>query len=44
MTAPLRSRLSIARWRCMVFLATIALTVDLFIKTPKGYFPQDDTG
>ena len=28
----------------MVFLATIALTVGLFIKTPKGYFPQDDTG
>jgi multidrug efflux pump len=28
----------------LVFLATIALTVGLFIKTPKGYFPQDDTG
>jgi len=28
----------------MVFLATIALTVGLFIRTPKGYFPQDDTG
>ena len=28
----------------IVFVATIALTVDLFIKTPKGYFPQDDTG
>ena len=28
----------------IVFLATIALTVDFFIKTPKGYFPQDDTG
>ena len=28
----------------IVFLATIALTVDLYIKTPKGYFPQDDTG
>jgi multidrug efflux pump len=28
----------------MVFLATIALTVQLYIKTPKGYFPQDDTG
>src|SRR3954462_10702893 len=24
--------------------ATIALTVDLYIKTPKGFFPQDDTG
>ena len=28
----------------IVFLATVALTVALYIKTPKGYFPQDDTG
>ena len=28
----------------IVFFATIVLTVGLFIKTPKGYFPQDDTG
>jgi multidrug efflux pump len=28
----------------VVFVATIALTVALFIKVPKGYFPQDDTG
>jgi hydrophobe/amphiphile efflux-1 (HAE1) family protein len=28
----------------MVFLATIALTAELYIKTPKGFFPQDDTG
>ena len=28
----------------LVFVATIALTVGLYIKTPKGYFPQDDTG
>ena len=28
----------------MVFFATIALTVGLYIKVPKGYFPQDDTG
>jgi hydrophobe/amphiphile efflux-1 (HAE1) family protein len=28
----------------IVFVATIALTVGLFIRTPKGYFPQDDTG
>jgi multidrug efflux pump len=28
----------------LVFVATIALTVFLFVKTPKGYFPQDDTG
>jgi len=28
----------------ITFVATIVLTVALFIKTPKGYFPQDDTG
>jgi hydrophobe/amphiphile efflux-1 (HAE1) family protein len=28
----------------IVFVATIVLTVGLFIKVPKGYFPQDDTG
>ena len=28
----------------VVFFATIALTVNLYINTPKGYFPQDDTG
>jgi multidrug efflux pump len=28
----------------IVFIATIALTADLYIKTPKGFFPQDDTG
>ena len=28
----------------IVFLCIIAITADLFIKTPKGYFPQDDTG
>jgi multidrug efflux pump len=28
----------------LVFFATIALTVTLYIKTPKGYFPQDDSG
>jgi len=28
----------------VIFVATIALTVALYIKTPKGYFPQDDTG
>jgi multidrug efflux pump len=27
-----------------VFLATIALTVGLYIKVPKGYFPRGDTG
>jgi multidrug efflux pump len=28
----------------MVLLATVALTIDLYIKTPKGFFPQDDAG
>src|SRR5689334_425275 len=28
----------------VVMAATIGLTVDLYIKTPKGFFPQDDTG
>jgi multidrug efflux pump len=28
----------------VVFIATIALTAILFVKTPKGYFPQEDTG
>ena len=28
----------------ILFVATIALTAGLYIKTPKGYFPQDDTG
>src|SRR4029078_4646017 len=28
----------------IVMAATIALTVDLYIKTPKVFFPQDATG
>jgi multidrug efflux pump subunit AcrB len=28
----------------LVFVSTIALTVALFVKTPKGWFPFDDTG
>jgi len=28
----------------IVFVATIALTIGLYIKTPKGYIPPDDTG
>jgi multidrug efflux pump len=28
----------------VVMAATIALTADLYIKTPKGFFPADDTG
>ncbi|UGV28983.1 acriflavine resistance protein B [Rhodopseudomonas boonkerdii] len=28
----------------LVFFATIALTVTLYVKTPKGFFPEDDSG
>jgi multidrug efflux pump subunit AcrB len=28
----------------VVFAATITLTVDLYVKTPKGFLPQDDSG
>ena len=28
----------------LAMLATVALTVHLYVMTPKGYFPQDDTG
>jgi multidrug efflux pump len=28
----------------LVFVATIAATIALYIKTPKGYFPTDDSG
>ncbi|HEY2754309.1 MAG TPA: efflux RND transporter permease subunit [Pseudolabrys sp.] len=28
----------------IVFVATIVLTIGLYIKVPKGYLPQDDTG
>jgi len=28
----------------VIMAATVAVTVDLYIKTPKGFFPQDDTG
>jgi multidrug efflux pump len=28
----------------LVMAATIAITVMLYIRTPKGFFPQDDTG
>lgn len=40
LTAVLRFRLlTIA-----ILIATVALTVFLYVKVPKGYFPQDDTG
>jgi multidrug efflux pump len=28
----------------LVMLSTVALTVHFYVKMPKGYFPQDDTG
>jgi multidrug efflux pump len=28
----------------VIFFATMALSVDLYIKIPKGFFPQQDTG
>jgi len=37
----------VLRWRfttLMVFFATLALSVVLFIAIPKGFFPQQDTG
>src|SRR5581483_4098514 len=42
-----RSLSFVLRYRILtllVFLATIALTVDLYRVTQKGYFPLDDTG
>ena len=39
LTAVLHHRLLMG----IVMLATLAVTVNLYIKTPKGYFPQDDT-
>ena len=40
----LRSVLGFPFLTLIVFFATIALTVFLYIKTPKGYFPTDDSG
>jgi hydrophobe/amphiphile efflux-1 (HAE1) family protein len=28
----------------LIVIATLAITVMLYVRTPKGYFPQDDTG
>src|SRR5262249_55506760 len=28
----------------LVFVATVVLTATLYVKVPKGYFPQDDSG
>ena len=43
-TWTLRAVLGYPLLTLIVFFATIALTVTLYIKTPKGYFPQDDSG
>jgi len=45
--AYMRSLETVLRFRfltLLAFLATIGLTVGLYIQMPKGYFPQDDTG
>jgi multidrug efflux pump len=43
-TTTLRTVLGFPWLTLLVFVATIALTVTLYIKTPKGYFPVDDSG
>ncbi|MGJ4939337.1 efflux RND transporter permease subunit [Bradyrhizobium sp. HKCCYLS1011] len=43
-TWSLRGVLGFPLLTLLVFFATIALTVTLYIKTPKGYFPIDDSG
>ena len=43
-TRSLRTVLEFPLLTMLVFLATIALTVTLYIKTPKAYFPIDDSG
>src|SRR4051794_15425258 len=43
-TRTLRVVLGFPMLTLLVFFATIALTVTLYIKTPKGFFPTDDSG
>jgi multidrug efflux pump len=43
-TWTLRGALDFPFLTMLVFVATIALTVTLYIKTPKGDFPDDDSG
>ncbi|MGY3233350.1 MULTISPECIES: efflux RND transporter permease subunit [unclassified Bradyrhizobium] len=43
-TRTLRAVLEFPLLTLLVFFATIALTVVLYIKVPKGYFPTDDSG
>ncbi|RJF69630.1 efflux RND transporter permease subunit [Rhodopseudomonas palustris] len=40
----LRAVLGFPGLTMLVFFATIALTVTLYVKVPKGYFPIDDSG
>ncbi|MGY8680084.1 efflux RND transporter permease subunit [Bradyrhizobium sp. UFLA05-153] len=40
----LRTGLEFPLLTLLVFFATIGLTVTLYIKIPKGYFPTDDSG
>jgi multidrug efflux pump len=40
----LRAVLGVPWLTVVVFIATIALTITLYIKVPKGYFPIDDSG
>lgn len=40
----LRAVLNFPVLTMLVFVATIAATIALYIKTPKGYFPTDDSG
>jgi len=43
-TRTLRYVLEFPLLTLLVFFATIGLTVTLYIKVPKGYFPTDDSG
>jgi multidrug efflux pump len=43
-TWTLRAVLGLPFLTLIVFFATIGLTITLYIKTPKGYFPTDDSG
>ena len=43
-TSTLRAVLRFPYLALVVFFATIVLTVVLYIKIPKGYFPNDDSG
>ena len=40
----LRVAMGFPKLTLLVFLATIGLTVTLYVKIPKGYFPSDDSG